>query len=145
MPSFLVAIHLPDGYDAAAFEDADMHRDIDALNDEMVAAGIRAFVCGLRPVTEAMTLEARANGHDQAAPAGAESGEAGSGQIEKIAASAIEVTPGPFLRSDWHMGGFWVLDVADMDAALAWGRKATVACRVPVEVRQLWRPEEAGA
>ena len=34
-----------------------------------------------------------------------------------------------------HIGGFWVLEAADMDEALAWGRKATVACRAPVEVR----------
>ena len=33
------------------------------------------------------------------------------------------------------MGGFWILEAADMDEALAWAGKAVVACRVPVEVR----------
>ena len=35
-----------------------------------------------------------------------------------------------------HIGGFWVLEAADLDEALAWGRKAAVACLAPVEVRQ---------
>ncbi|HEX6772141.1 MAG TPA: hypothetical protein VF126_08965 [Acidobacteriaceae bacterium] len=43
------------------------------------------------------------------------------------------------------MGGFWILEAADMDEALAWGRKATKACRVPVEVREFLkiRPTKA--
>jgi hypothetical protein len=35
------------------------------------------------------------------------------------------------------MGGFWILETATMDDALAWGRKAVAACRAPVEVRQI--------
>jgi hypothetical protein len=34
-----------------------------------------------------------------------------------------------------QLGGFWVIEAADLDAALAWARKATVACQAPVEVR----------
>jgi hypothetical protein len=34
-----------------------------------------------------------------------------------------------------HIGGFWVLEAVDLNEALAWGRKAAVACRAPVEVR----------
>ena len=34
-----------------------------------------------------------------------------------------------------HIGGFWVLEATSLDDALAWGRKAAVACRAPVEVR----------
>lgn len=30
---------------------------------------------------------------------------------------------------------FWILEAADLDEALAWGRKAAVACRAPAEVR----------
>lgn len=33
---------------------------------------------------------------------------------------------------------FWLLEAADLDEALVWGRKAAVACRAPVEVRQVW-------
>ena len=52
MPQYLVAIHRPDGYDPAVAEDEAMHRDIDALNDEMKAAGVRVFVGGLHPATQ---------------------------------------------------------------------------------------------
>lgn len=49
MPQYLVAIHHPDDYDPAVAEDEAMDRDIDALNDEMKAAGVRIFVGGLYP------------------------------------------------------------------------------------------------
>ena len=45
------------------------------------------------------------------------------------------LTDGPFPESKEQLGGFWIIEVADLDAALAWARKATVACAAPVEVR----------
>ena len=48
MAQYLVAIHHPDGYDGS-LEGEEMGRDIDALNEEMVAAGVRVYVNGLRP------------------------------------------------------------------------------------------------
>jgi hypothetical protein len=47
----------------------------------------------------------------------------------------VLITDGPYLETKEHIGGFWVLEAADLDEALAWGRKAAVACRAPVEVR----------
>ena len=44
-------------------------------------------------------------------------------------------TDGPFAETKEQLGGFWVIKAADLDAALAWAAKATVACRAPVEVR----------
>jgi hypothetical protein len=35
------------------------------------------------------------------------------------------------------MGGFWILEAADMDEALAWARKGAIACDVSGEVREL--------
>ena len=61
MPQYLVAIHHPDDYDPS-IEDEAMTRDIDALNDEMVAAGVRTFVGGLHPAREAKSLRARPGG-----------------------------------------------------------------------------------
>ena len=43
MTRYLVTIHHPTTYDPAAAEDDAMARDIDALNDEMVAAGVRMY------------------------------------------------------------------------------------------------------
>jgi hypothetical protein len=45
MAQYLVAIHRPDDYDPST-EDEAMHRDIDALNEEMEAAGVRIFAGG---------------------------------------------------------------------------------------------------
>lgn len=110
MPQFLVAIHHPDDYDPSV-EDQAMSRDIDDLNDQMVAAGVRVFVGGLHLARQAKSIRAQADGK-------------------------VVTTDGPHLKTHEHVGGFWVLNVADMDAALAWGRKASIACRAPVEVRQ---------
>jgi hypothetical protein len=112
MTQYLVAIHQPDDYDPSA-EDEAMSRDIDALNDEMVAAGVRIFVGGLSAASSARSLRAQPDGK-------------------------VLITDGPYLETKEHIGGFWVLEAANLDA-LAWGRKAAVACRAPVEVRPFGR------
>ncbi len=110
MTQYLVAIHHPDDYDPSVAEDEGMHRDIDALNDEMKAAGVRIFVGGLQPPSSATSLRAKADGK-------------------------VLITDGPYMEAKEHVGGLWVLEAADLDEALEWGRKAAVACRAPVEVR----------
>jgi hypothetical protein len=112
MAQYLVVIHLPDDFDASSVDKA-MERDIDVLNEEMEAKGIRLFAGGLRPAREAKSLRAQRDGK-------------------------VLITDGPFLETKEHVGGFWILEAADMDEALAWGRKAVVACRAPVEVRALF-------
>ena len=113
MPRYLVAIHHPDDYEPFVVEDAAMTRAIDALNEEMVAAGVRVFVGGLHPAREATSLRAGAGG-------------------------MVTASDGPYLPGREHVGGFWVLEVKNLDEALAWGRKAVGACRAPVEVREFW-------
>ena len=58
MPQYLVAIYRPDDYDPSVETEA-MSRDIDALNDQMVAAGVRIFVGGLSPAGSARSLWAQ--------------------------------------------------------------------------------------
>ena len=116
MTQYLVAIHHPDDYDPLVAEDDAMSRAIDVLNDEMQAAGVRIFVGGLRPANSAKSLRAQPDGE-------------------------VRLTIGPYLETKEHVGGFWVLEAADLDEALAWGRKAVVACRAPVEVRPFGRTE----
>ena len=48
------------------------------------------------------------------------------------------VTDGPFLEAKEHVGGFSIIEAADMDEALAWARKGAVACRAPGEVREIF-------
>ena len=45
------------------------------------------------------------------------------------------MTDGPFAETKEHLGGFWVIEAPDLDAALAWAAKASAACMGPVEVR----------
>jgi hypothetical protein len=45
------------------------------------------------------------------------------------------LTDGPFAEAKEHLGGFWIIKAPDLDAALAWAAKASVACQAPVEVR----------
>jgi len=111
MKQYWITIHHPDNYDPAVAEDEAMHIAIGELNDEMVAAGVRIFVGGLHPASRAKSLKAQAGGE-------------------------IVITDGPYLQTNEHAGGFWVLTAADLDEALEWGRKATIACRAPVEVRE---------
>lgn len=111
MPQYLVAIHHPDDYDPQVAEDAAMGRAIDVLNDDMVAAGVRVFVGGLQPAGSAKSLRLHPDGQ-------------------------VRSSDGPYLQTTEHVGGFWVLEASSLDEALAWGRKAAIACRAPVEVRQ---------
>lgn len=112
MPQFLVAIYHPDNY-VPSLEDKAMMEDIHSLNREMIAAGVRKFACGLSSATLAKSLRVQPDGD-------------------------VVVTDGPYLEAKEHIGGFWILETADMDQLLAWARKAVVACRAPAEVREIF-------
>src|ERR1700735_1628624 len=112
MTQYLVAIHHPDDYDPSVETEA-MINEIHALNREMKAAGARIFAGGLHPASRAKSLRAQPDGK-------------------------VLITDGPYLETKEHIAGFWVLEAADMDEALAWGRKAVIACRAPVEVRAIF-------
>src|SRR6185312_5166412 len=49
----------------------------------------------------------------------------------------VLVTDGPYTETKEHMGGFWILECADIDEALAWAKKGAIACDVADEVREL--------
>ena len=115
MPQYLVANYLPDDFDPSAVTEA-MIEEIHALNREMIAAGARKFACGISPASNAKTLRKQSDG-------------------------TVLVTDGPYTETKEHMGGFWILEAADMDEALAWARKGAVACGASAEVREiLFRP-----
>jgi hypothetical protein len=49
----------------------------------------------------------------------------------------VLVTDGPYAETKEHMGGFWILECADLDEALAWAKKGAIACDVAGEAREL--------
>ena len=113
MPQYLLANYLPDNFDPSTITPA-MIQQINDLNEELEAAGARLMACGLSPATQAKSLRGQPNGQPL-------------------------VTDGPYLEAKEHIGGLWILEVAYQDEALAWARKATLACRAPVEIRQCFQ------
>ena len=119
MPQYLVCNYVPDD-DPSTVSEA-MMEEIHALNREMIAAGARKFACGVSPAANAKTVRKQPDGR-------------------------VLVTDGPYTETKEHIGGFWILEAADLDEALAWAKKAAIACGVPGEVRELlFKPDPKGA
>src|SRR5580692_7613096 len=111
MPQYLLSGFHPDNY-KPSLEDAAMIEEIHALNREMIAAGVRIFACGLSPAGNAKLLRSQPDG-------------------------GVLITDGPYLETKEHLGGFWILETADMDEVLAWARKGSISCDAVGEVREL--------
>jgi hypothetical protein len=111
MPQYFVTNYLPDDFDPSTVTAA-MVRAINDLNDELEAAGARLLACGLSPASQAKSLRGQPNGEPL-------------------------VTDGPYLEAKEHIGGFWILEAADMDEALEWARKACIDPSSRGEVREI--------
>ena len=111
MPQYLVANYLPDDFDPSVVTEA-MIEEIHALNRELIAAGVRKFACGISPAANAKTVRKQPDGK-------------------------VLVTDGPYTETKEHMGGFWILEAANLDEALAWAKKAAISCDAAGEVREL--------
>lgn len=109
MAQYMISVCHPEPLEFAPGDRELSIRDVDALNDEMRAAGAWVFAAGLHPSSTATTLRSK----------GAE----------------VVTTDGPFTESVEHLGGFWIINAEDLDAALAWAQKAVRACRATIEVR----------
>jgi len=120
MPQYLVASYLPDDFDPSTVTES-MMEEIHALNREMMAAGVRKFACGVSPAANAKTVRKQPDG-------------------------TVRVTDGPYTETKEHIGGFWILEAANMDEALKWARKRAISCDAAGEVRELLfypAPEQA--
>jgi len=111
MKQYLLSIYQPDGDPPPPEVLEPIMRDINAIDQEMRAAGAWVFTGGLHAPDTATVL--RPSDGD------------------------VLVTDGPFAEGKEHVGGFWIIRAADLDEALAWARKATVTCTLPVEVRPM--------
>ena len=49
-----------------------------------------------------------------------------------------QVLDGPYADSKEQFGGFYLIDVPDLDAALSWAARCPAASRGIVEVRPIW-------
>ncbi|NIH87746.1 YciI family protein [Amycolatopsis granulosa] len=111
MTHYLITVYQPDGEPPAPEILDPIMADVTAFHEELRAAGAWVFTGGLHPPDTATVV--RPSGDD------------------------VLVTDGPYLEGKEHVGGFTVIRAADLDEALAWGRKAARATRLPIEVRPL--------
>jgi hypothetical protein len=110
MPQYLLSVYIGPNAPLPAEEDMPkVFAAVDAFNEELRASGSWVFAGGLHPIESSTTVDAR-----------------GEKPI---------LTDGPFAESKEYLGGFWIIEVADLDAALDWATRGSAACAGPVEVR----------
>ena len=110
MTQFLLAVHMVEGEEEPppeAMEQA--YKDVNVLNEELQSSGVWVFGGGLH--------------------------SADTATVVRMQDDDVLTTDGPFAETKEQLGGFWIIDVPDLDAALGWAAKATKACLAPVEVR----------
>ena len=90
---------------------------VDRFNTDLQEQGAWVFAGGLNPPSTATTVD---NTGD-----------------------APVLTDGPFVEAKDYLGGFWIVEAADDEAAVEWAKQASAALQSRVEVRALQeRPEE---
>lgn len=119
MKQYMLAVHDTHGAPAPAPADLQkMFEDVEAVNQEMRDKNVWVFAGGLM--------------------------EPATATVVRVERGEPVLTDGPFAETKEQLGGFWVIRSADLDEALGWAQKATVACRAPIEVRPFQdEPEDA--
>ena len=109
MKQYLLSVYQPDGPAPPPDVLDGIMRNVEALHEELKAAGAWVFVGRLHPASTATVVRPK-------------DGD-------------LLTTDGPYAEGKEHVGGFLVVKAPDLDAALAWGRKAARAITLPIEVR----------
>ncbi len=110
MTQYLLSVYMVEGAQEPAPDEIEqMYKDVDAVNNEIKAAGAWVFAGGLHPANTATVV--------------------------RVADDEVLTTDGPFPETKEQLGGFWVIQAPDLDAALEWGRKLSRATTLPIEVR----------
>ena len=110
MSQYLLSVHQVEGEEMPPPEEIQRMFDaVDRFNEKVKAAGAWVFAGGLNPIESATT-------------------------VDNTGAEPI-VTDGPFSESKEWLGGFWVIEAPDLDAALVWATEGSKACAAKVEVR----------
>ena len=110
MTQYLLSVHMIEGEPEPPQEEIERaYRQVDAFNQSLQEQGAWVFAGGLHPADTATVVRM-------------EEGE-------------VITTDGPFPEAKEQLGGFWVIEAPDLDAALAWAARGSEACMAPVEVR----------
>jgi hypothetical protein len=110
MTQYMLTIYQPDGDQPPPPEFLEpVMRDVHALNQELKSAGAWVFSRALHGAGTATVVRARDR--------------------------EVVTTDGPYVEGKEHVGGFWIIEAPDLDAALGWAGKAARATTLPIEVR----------
>jgi hypothetical protein len=109
MKQYLLSIYMPDEVTPDPEFLDEVMSELATLNDEMRSAGAWVFTGGLHAASTATVVRDRG-------------GE-------------VLMTDGPYTEGKEHVGGLWIIQAPDLDAALAWAAKAARATTLPIEVR----------
>jgi hypothetical protein len=109
MTQYMLSVIMPEGEMPTGEELEQSMKDVDVLNEELKASGAWVFAGGLHPAETATVVRVK------------------DGDVVTI--------DGPYAETKEQVGGFWIIEAPDLDGALAFARRATVACRGPIEVR----------
>jgi hypothetical protein len=119
MTQYLLSVHSVEGEvgDQMTDEEAQQSwKQIQALNEEIKSAGAWVFGGALH--------------------------EPDTATVVRMSGGEVLASDGPFAESKEHLGGFYIIEAEDLDAALAWASKTTAAVGKPIEVRP-FRASEA--
>ena len=114
MPQYLISVWHDDDYAENDLSDPATQRlfqQVGAVNQEMERTGAWVYGAGLQPQSSATVVRA--------------------------AGGEVSMTDGPYAESKEQMGGFWVIQAPDLDAALEWAGRCAAACEGPVELRPM--------
>ena len=112
MTQYLLSVHSVDGEVRDPMTEEEMQqswKQIQVLNQELKSAGAWVFSGRL---------------HDP-----------DTATVVRMADGGVMTTDGPFVEAREHLGGFYIIEAQDLDAALGWAAKATAAVGKPIEVR----------
>lgn len=112
MAKYLLAVHMTNGAPSEPMTDEEMRRGyarVEAVEHELTEA-------------QALVFSGRLDGADGA-------------RVVRRASGRIRTTDGPYVETKEHLGGFYIIEAPDLDAALGWASKVTDAIDRPIEVR----------
>ena len=110
MTQYLLSVHMVEGTPEPPADDIQrMYKQVDIFNAKLQKEGSWVFAGGLHPANTATVVRVQ-NGE-------------------------VLTSDGPFAESKEQLGGFWIVEVPDLDAALKLAAEGAAACEAPVEVR----------
>jgi hypothetical protein len=112
MKQYLLSVYQPDSTPPPPEVLDPIMTQVGKWRDELKAAGAWVFTGGLAPASTATVL--------------------------RVSGGEVIMTDGPFTEGKEHLGGFTVIQVADLDEALTWARQFAEITGLPLEVRPVY-------